>query len=70
MEFYSFTLQSYINFRDGTLVYFYTEKDIEELFTGAGLIKKQIWTDRRLQINRAKRLKMYRVWIQSIFKKD
>jgi len=55
---------------DGTLVYFYTENEIEELFDGCELIKTQIWTDRRLQVNRAKRLKMYRVWIQAIYTKQ
>ena len=53
--------------RDGTLVYFYTEDEVAELFGSCGLVQNQMWTDRRLQVNRAKRLKMYRIWIQAIY---
>ena len=54
---------------DGTLVYFFTDEEVESIFLAANLEKEQVWVDRRLQVNRAKRLKMYRIWIQSIFKK-
>jgi len=54
---------------DGTLVYFFTAEEVERIFKSADLKKEQVWIDRRLQVNRAKRLKMYRIWIQSIFKK-
>jgi len=54
---------------DGTLVYFFTDEEVEGIFLAANLEKEQVWVDRRLQVNRAKRLKMYRIWIQSIFKK-
>ena len=36
-------------------------KKLEE----AGLIKEQLLTDHRLQVNRGRQLKMYRVWIQA-----
>ena len=35
----------------------------------AGLGKEQLLTDQRLQVNRGKQLKMYRVWIQGKFYK-
>ena len=55
---------------DGTLVYFFDEEEVENIFKSAGLTEEQIWVDRRLQVNRAKRLKMYRIWIQAIFTKQ
>lgn len=69
---------------DGTLVYFFTEDDVAKLFESVnvfpyftlqviiqtGLRREQLLTDRRLQINRAKRLKMYRVWEQAVYRKS
>ncbi|KAJ6222334.1 hypothetical protein RDWZM_000879 [Blomia tropicalis] len=52
---------------DGTRAYFFTESEIDKLFTDSGLTKLDIHSDRRLLINRANRKKMYRIWIQAKF---
>ncbi|XP_054168684.1 tRNA N(3)-methylcytidine methyltransferase METTL2-like isoform X2 [Oppia nitens] len=50
---------------DGTRVYFFSEEEIDSMFTNAGLTKCFLKSDKRLQVNRAKRVRMYRVWIQA-----
>ena len=66
---------------DGTFCYFFTEENIIDIFVkkggfqlmspGSGLNGKEpsVKIDRRLQVNRGKKLKMYRVWMQAKFKK-
>lgn len=53
---------------DGTRVYFFKEEELREIFTNKGyFVENKIAIDRRLLVNRKRKLKMYRCWIQAIF---
>jgi tRNAThr (cytosine32-N3)-methyltransferase len=50
-------------------VYFFTEEELREIFiTEGGFIEDKIGTDKRLLVNRKKQLKMYRCWLQAVFR--
>nr|XP_034991355.1 mRNA N(3)-methylcytidine methyltransferase METTL8 [Zootoca vivipara]XP_034991364.1 mRNA N(3)-methylcytidine methyltransferase METTL8 [Zootoca vivipara]XP_034991373.1 mRNA N(3)-methylcytidine methyltransferase METTL8 [Zootoca vivipara]XP_034991381.1 mRNA N(3)-methylcytidine methyltransferase METTL8 [Zootoca vivipara]XP_034991389.1 mRNA N(3)-methylcytidine methyltransferase METTL8 [Zootoca vivipara]XP_034991399.1 mRNA N(3)-methylcytidine methyltransferase METTL8 [Zootoca vivipara] len=55
---------------DGTRAYFFTKDEIRSIFSSAGLSEVQNLLDRRLQVNRKKRVKIHRVWIQGKFQKQ
>ncbi|KAJ3045514.1 hypothetical protein HDV00_009168 [Rhizophlyctis rosea] len=52
---------------DGTRVYFFTNEEISSMFKD--FIIEQNGVDRRLIVNRSRKLKMYRVWLQGKFRK-
>lgn len=58
---------------DGTRVYFFTSDEIATMFKGSDekpLFEiEQNAVDRRLIVNRQRKLKMYRVWLQGKFRK-
>lgn len=48
---------------------FYSTGEVHDMFCKAGLDEKQNLVDRRLQVNRKKKVKMHRVWVQGKFQK-
>jgi tRNAThr (cytosine32-N3)-methyltransferase len=67
---------------DGTRVYFFEKAELVDIWTGknshaeqaeddqAGFKIIDLGVDRRLLVNRAKQLKMYRCWMQGRFRKQ
>jgi tRNAThr (cytosine32-N3)-methyltransferase len=53
---------------DGTRVYYFESEEIVNLF-GAKFTIEQNAIDRRLIVNRLRKVKMYRVWLQGKFRK-
>lgn len=50
---------------DGTQVYFFAKQEVEALSLNTGFVIEQCAVDRRLLVNRLRKLKMYRMWIQA-----
>eukprot|EP00128_Syssomonas_multiformis_P009764 Colp12_sorted_trinity150504_noHs@11385 len=54
---------------DGTQVYFFTREEMGGLCSSAGLVEESCDYDKRLIVNRARKVTMYRNWLQSRYLK-
>lgn len=54
---------------DGTSSYYFTQEGLEDMFSKNGFDKESIEWDVRELKNRKRKISMYRVWIQAVFKK-
>lgn len=54
---------------DGTAVHYFTIEEVERLAQQAGLVIEKNIVDRRVLVNRFRKLTMYRVWIQAILRR-
>lgn len=54
---------------DGTNVHFFTKEEVESLAQSTGFVINQLITDRRVIVNRLRKLTMFRVWQQGVFQK-
>jgi tRNAThr (cytosine32-N3)-methyltransferase len=54
---------------DGTRVYFFEEDKLRNTWGDAGFEVESFGVDRRMLVNRQRRLKMYRCWMQAVFRK-
>ncbi|KAL5037609.1 hypothetical protein BDV3_007281 [Batrachochytrium dendrobatidis] len=52
---------------EGTRVYFFTNEEIESMFSQFEVLQNGV--DRRLIVNRTRKLKMYRAWVQAKLRK-
>ena len=54
---------------DGTQVYFFSQEEFRAMMARAGMDGKQCRFDKRLIVNRARKVTMHRVWLQCKFTK-
>eukprot|EP00004_Rigifila_ramosa_P023537 TRINITY_DN6622_c0_g1_i5.p2 TRINITY_DN6622_c0_g1~~TRINITY_DN6622_c0_g1_i5.p2 ORF type:complete len:172 (-),score=39.07 TRINITY_DN6622_c0_g1_i5:5-520(-) len=52
---------------DGTLAYFFEKAELAALFEQAGFVVAELEYDRRLLVNRQRRVQMHRMWLQGRF---
>ena len=43
--------------------------EVDQLMKGARMEQRQLYVDRRLQVNRGRQVKMYRVWVQAKYRR-